>query len=77
MINFSMRLFSLFILIIILFMLGLFFIRGRKVVKSGLSVYLIPILLVSGLLFIVIGKVAIFFAFLTLSLILLASQRIK
>lgn len=69
-----MRLFTLVIIIVILFILGLLFVRKRNVMKGSLSAYLIPVLLLSGLFFVVIGKITIFFAILVIGFILLASS---
>lgn len=69
-----MRLFSLIVFVIVLFLLGLLFVRGRKTEKKNLSVYLVIPLIVSGLLFVVLGKIAIFLALLMISLLLMASR---
>lgn len=70
-----MKLISLFFLIIALFLLGSLFVRGRKVIKKGFSGYLLPLILISGLLFVIIGKIAILFALLMIGFILLASSK--
>lgn len=68
-----MKLISLILLVIVMFLLGLLFVRGRQ---GGLSVYMIPLFIISGLLFILIGKIAVFLALFAVGMLLLA-LRIK
>ncbi len=73
-----MRLFQLVILITVLFIFALVFVRGRRSLRKRgpeiVPTVLIPLVLIAGLIFVAIGKIAIFFAFLTIAIILLASK---
>lgn len=69
-----MRLFSLIIIISVLFLLGLLFLRGRPMIKGNLAAYIIPALLIFGIFSVIIGKIIVFFVLLIVSIILLASR---
>lgn len=67
---------KLFILIIIILVIStlVFFLRKGKSVRSLSNLYMIFAILLSGLLFVILGKIAILFAFFAIGIILLLSK---
>jgi heme A synthase len=68
------RLFSLIVFVIFLFLSGFLFLRGRSSGKEISSAFIILILFISGILFVLIGKIAVFLALLAIGIILIASR---
>lgn len=69
-----MRPFSVIIFIIIIFLLCYIFLISRKAEIRGVSRYIIPSILVLGLVFVILGKVMVFLALLAFGIILIASR---
>ncbi|MEK6672651.1 MAG: hypothetical protein AABY42_04145 [Nitrospirota bacterium] len=73
-----MKLLPAVIFIILLFIGGLIFLKGRKVsqkTRSFMGMPFIILLLLGGIFFIILGKIAIFLVMLALAVILLTYKR--
>lgn len=73
-----MKLLPAVIFIILLFIGGLIFLKGRKVpqkTRSFMGMPFIILLLLGGIFFIIIGKIAIFLVMIALAVILLTYKR--
>lgn len=67
-----MKILTLIIIISIIFILGLFLRKGKNF-RSLSNLYMIFSILLLGLLFVILGKIAILFAFFAIGIILLFS----